>query len=392
MKKEFGKQLAVLSVSTITILGSTAVSPVLSSIKSAFPQMSDGVIQLVLTLPTMLIIPSCLLCRAAIRRIGEKRVLLLGTAVYLIGGLGAGLMPSFQLLLLMRGILGIGCGLITPMAQNLISSHFDGETKLKMTSYSASASYLMGILASVVVSRLAGVQWRLAFLIYLMALAVLLLNAIYLPTDIPAGDSEKTPAARRYGRNIPAYFTILAMCGINGAFYTFSASISLFMRQEQIGDDTTSGIVVSAFMICGFVVGLLVPAIRRCLKKQTMALGALMMGSGYWLLSAADSLPLLILAASLVGGSYSILYSGIFTSIRAQSRGPEETTTLVTMTTAGMFLGQAVSQYILRGVEWLLGYGGYRFRFTFLSMILFVCAAGCIFYSRRGEKRYAADQ
>lgn len=386
MEKDFGKRLAVLSVSTITILGSTAVSPALSGIKSAFPQMSDSVIQLILTLPTLLIIPSCLLCRSAIRRMGEKRVLLMGITIYLIGGLGAGLMPNFYLLLAMRGVLGIGCGFITPMAQNLISSHFDGEVKVKMTSYSASASYLMGILASFTVGRLVGIQWRLAFTIYLVALAVLLLNAVYLPSDAPQERPAEAAGAQRYGPNVPALLTMLAMFGINGAFYTFSASISLFMRQERIGDDTTSGIVVSAFMVCGFVVGLLVPAVRRRIKGLTMALGALMMGCGYWLLSLAGSLPSLMAAAAMVGGSYSILYSGIFTRIRAQARGPEETTTLVTLTTAGMFLGQASSQYLLRGAELLLGHSGYRFRFALLAVILLVCAAGCVYHTCKRKK------
>ena len=191
MDKNFAKKAAVLSVSTITILGSTAVSPALSGIKSAFPQMSDGWIQMILTLPTLLIIPSCLLCRYAISRMGQKNVLLLGIIIYLIGGLGAGLAPSFAVLLVMRGILGIGCGFITPMAQNLISSNFEGEEKQRLTSYSASASYLRGIIASFCVGRLVGINWRLAFLIYFVAAVVMVLNILYLPDDRKNSASEE---------------------------------------------------------------------------------------------------------------------------------------------------------------------------------------------------------
>ena len=91
-------------------------------------------------------------------------------------------------------------------------------------------------------------------------------------------------------------------------------------------------------------------------------------------------------AAALVGGSYSILYSGIFTKIRSQARGPEEPTTLVTLTTAGMFLGQASSQYLLRGAELLLGYSGYRFRFALLAAILLACAAGCVYHAYKRKR------
>ncbi len=381
MDKNFAKKAAVLSVSTITILGSTAVSPALSGIKSAFPQMSDGWIQMILTLPTLLIIPSCLLCRYAISRMGQKNVLLMGIIIYLIGGLGAGLAPSFAVILVMRGILGIGCGFITPMAQNLISSNFEGEEKQSLTSYSASASYLMGIIASFCVGRLVGINWRLAFLIYFVAAVVMVLNILYLPDDRKNSASEENELSNSKDTskpNIPAFLTIIAMFGINGAFYTFSASISLFMRGEGIGNETSSGIVVSSFMICGFIIGLIVPFFRKILKSYTMSLGCLMMGAGYMILSKGSDIRILMAAAALVGGSYSILYSGIFTRIRSLSRSEKETTTLVTLTTAFMFLGQAVSQYILSAVELLAGTSGYRFRFMFLAVVLLICMAGCI--------------
>lgn len=388
MNRDYAKRAAVLSVSTITILGSTAVSPALSGIKSAFPQMSDAWIQMILTLPTLLIIPSCLMCRYAISRMGQKRVLIMGIIIYLIGGLGAGLAPDFATLLIMRGILGVGCGFITPMAQNLISSNFSGEVKTRLTSYSASASYLMGIIASFLVGNLVAVNWRLAFLVYFVALVVMILNIIYLPDDRPHEKTASVPenAAENTAQsvsgknriNVPALITMIAMFGINGAFYTFSASISLFMRGDSIGNESSSGIVVSSFMICGFVVGLIVPKIRQLINGYTMALGCLMMGGGYLILSSAHTMGVLMLAAALVGGSYSILYSGIFTKIRSQARSEEETTTLVTFTTAFMFLGQALSQYILRGVELILGISGYRFRFGFLALILLICMFWCI--------------
>ncbi len=388
MKKGYAKMAAVLSVSTITILGNTAVSPALSGIKSAFPQMSDSWIQMILTLPTLLIIPSCLLCRYAISRMGQKNVLLMGIIIYLIGGLGSGLAPDFYMLLAFRGILGIGCGFITPMAQNLISSNFTGETKQKLTSYSASASYLMGIIASFLVGRLVGINWRMAFLIYLIALVVLVLNIIYLPDDRKINHESEvmneetvTKISDTYeskGINIKAILVMIAMFGINGAFYTFSASISLFMRTEGIGNETSSGIVVSAFMICGFMVGLVVHPVRKLLKEYMIVLGCFMMGAGYALLSQAADIPVLMVAAAMVGGSYSILYSEVFTKIRQAARSEEETTTLVTYTTACMFLGQALSQYILRGVEHIAGVSGYRFRFIFVGALLLVSMVGCI--------------
>lgn len=138
-------QMAVLSISMITILGSTAVSPALAGIKSAFPMYSDSTIQLILTIPPLFIIPSCCLCGYLARKWGKKKVLISGILLYLAGGLGAGAMPGFYSMLGARALLGIACGLITPMAQALISTHFEGETRAKLTGYSSSASYSTSI-------------------------------------------------------------------------------------------------------------------------------------------------------------------------------------------------------------------------------------------------------
>jgi hypothetical protein len=58
--------------------------------------------------------------------------------------------------------------------------------------------------------------------------------------------------------------------------------------------------------------------------------------------------------------------------------------------TASMFIGQSVSVYILQLVEWVLGQSGYRFRFTFLAVMLGIAAVEGIFngvYRRKDLKK-----
>ncbi|MDL2272225.1 MFS transporter [Desulfovibrio sp. OttesenSCG-928-I05] len=389
---------AVLSVSTITILSSTAVSPALAGIKAAFPDLADSTIQLVLLIPPLCIIPACFLCGPMAERFGRKRVLLFGIALYLLGGLGAGLMPTFSLMLAARGLLGVGCGFITPMAQALIGPHFKGSLRERMLGYSASASYMMGIVASFTVSWLAAVNWRLSFCIYLVALVVLALNILYLPGDLPPGKTasgalpmvpEAAPAGgeairprpERLSPNWRAMLVILAMGLVNVAFYIFSVSIALFMAQEGIGGESSSGGVVAVFMLSGFFVGLVTARIRESAGPYTNAVAALMMGGGYLVLALGTSVPVLCLGAAGVGGSYSIFYSGIFLQILHLSRTPRENTRLVTYATAALFLGQFVSVALMQTAETLTGFSGYRFRFAFLAAMLGSAAAGVIVYA-----------
>ena len=287
---------------------------------------------------------------------------------------------------------GVACGLITPLAQALISSHFKGETRAKMMSYSASASYLMGIIASFAVAWLAAYNWRLAFLIYLIALIVLILNIRYLPKD--QVQETVTGTGKRQGANWKAYLVIGGMALINVAFYTFSTSIALYLKGEAIGNDTTSGYVVSVFMAAGFFMGFAVPGIRKRAKYFTVTIACLMMGAGYAGLAALHTLPLIIVSAALIGASYSIFYSSVFLKISRLSRSERENTKLVTFTTAGMFLGQTVSVYLLQAAERIFHMSGYRFRFAFLAgglvIAVIVAVIGYFALNRHTETHVAA--
>ncbi len=367
------KMISILSISLITILGSTAVSPALAGIKNEFSYLSDEQIQLVLMMTPLFIIPTSLLCNQLASRIGMKKVLVVGIALYLIGGLGSGIMPSFNLILAGRALLGIGCGLVTPMAQALISEHYEGRIKEKMTGYSASASYLMGIVSSVVVGQLVLVHWRLSFLIYSVAFFTLFMNFRYLPDERDKNhllESEVSEPSMNY----PALWIMVLMGMINIAFYTYSISIALFLRSEGIGNLSSSGPLVASFMMFGFLVGLVTDYIRQYLKAMTPALACVMMGLGYYGLSVFSNLVALAIASALIGGSYSIFYSSVFIKIGKLSRTKAENTKLVTGVTASMFIGQSVSGYVLRIVELVSGIHGYRFKFGVLAMGLFFSA------------------
>lgn len=363
------KALAVLSIGTITILAGMAVSPALAGIKSAYPQLDDAVIQLVLTLPSLFVIPACFGYQWIADRIGNKNTLILGIILYLFGGVGGGMMPGFYSMLAARAILGISCGILTPMAQTLISSRFTGELKERMTGYPAAASYLMGIFASFTVGNIAAIHWRLAFLVYLLAFAVLFLNVRYLPKDRPEKTGNKG-LKKKEGISWRAVYIIISMALVNIAFYTFSTSIALFMKKEGIGADNASGIVVAVFMTAGFAVGIWNAPIRKKLGRFSVGIAALAMGTGYMVLVQSEQQFLLFLAAVLIGGSYSIFYTEIFLAAGRQSVHTEENVKIITYTTAAMFVGQALSGKALQCMEVLFQMEGYRFRFGFLSIAL----------------------
>ena len=78
----------ILSISLLTVMASTAVSPALSSIKESFAGISDTSAKLVLTLPSLIMIPFSLLSGWLSARMNKKTLVLLGMLLYLIMGVG----------------------------------------------------------------------------------------------------------------------------------------------------------------------------------------------------------------------------------------------------------------------------------------------------------------
>ena len=227
------QQIAILSVSFLTILVGTALSPALVEIHKAFPEISEQWLQLVLTIPALFLVPVSLLSSSVIQTIGLKRALLAGLALYFIGGVGAGISGSFLQLLCFRGILGIGAGIVGPLAQILIATYFTGDVRVRMTGLAASATYLMGITASWSIGRLVTIGWRMVFAVYGITIFVWVMNAFFLPNP-PAESADKEKGLGR--KNISALFLALSMCLIEVAFYAFSTNIALFVNHENWGD------------------------------------------------------------------------------------------------------------------------------------------------------------
>lgn len=373
---------AVLSVSTLSILCGTAVSPALAGIQAAFPEQSSQMIQLVIILPSLMIVPTSLLSGSWSNRFGAKRVLTAGILIYLFGGAGAVFAGSFKWMLAFRVLLGIGSGVVIPFAQSLIPMLYDGELRERMIGYSASSSYLMGMIAALLAGNLAAINWRYPFLIYLFAVPVLILTLKYIPPLKSPSPSKKIKGAKdttRFTRYNKALVISGCMCLLNVAFYTFSTSIALFMRQDDIGSITSSSTVVFVFMLSGFLTGIWLSRLRRWLHGFSEAAGLLMMAVGFGLLTISRELLTVHVAGGLIGASYSILYPAVFLQIGKYYEG-RANAIAISIATAGLFLGQCLSPSILSLAEQVFNQQGFRFHFLFLSCCLTVAFAATGFW------------
>jgi len=350
----------------ITVMASAAVSPALANISNAFPEAGMGLIKTILTLPSLFIIPFSLLSGVLVHKFGNKNVLIAGIVIYIIGGIAPVWANTIPQLLIFRAILGCGCGLIMPISQILIASNFTGSVKARITGYSGAASYLMGVVASFVVAPLSSMDWHYSFYIYLIAVVVLVLNRVGVPNNKPV-QTEKTEKSAKISRNVLTI--IFGILLVNIAFYAVPANVALFMKEQEIGSQTSAGTVISFFMISGFLAGIFLHHLKGIFKSYIVLFGVTMMAIGYIILSNSYHMFSVISGSALVGFSFGILFPSLLILITSKC-SDKACVIALSIASCSQFLGQFLSPYVLSIIKDLFGLESLRYDFVILAVAL----------------------
>lgn len=80
------------------------------------------------------------------------------------------------LLILVSCLTGIGAGIIIPLSTGYIVDYFTGDYRIRQLGYSSSINNLTLVLATMLASYLANVDWHLPFLVYTLPAIPLILR------------------------------------------------------------------------------------------------------------------------------------------------------------------------------------------------------------------------
>ena len=122
--------VGIWSISALNALPGLAVSVI-------FPDATELEIQMVSSLPSLLIIPFIILSGQLTERVNSIKLLQIGLSIFLLSGILYLLSNKMWQLVVVSGLLGIGSGLIVPLSTGLISHFFTGPYRTKQFGYSS---------------------------------------------------------------------------------------------------------------------------------------------------------------------------------------------------------------------------------------------------------------
>lgn len=361
----------ILSISMATVMAGAAISPGLGLIAQAFPEASPTTIKLILTAPSLMIIPFSFLSSYLTSKITKKSIALLGLLIYFVGGIAPQFMPTVELIIAFRLLLGVGVGLIMPLDASLINDYFEGKERTLMMGYNSALSNFSGIVTMLLAGWLATFGWRLPFNVYILGVFIFLLVLFFLPK----GEVQQAPQGEKsYKIPLIVYCYSLAMGGIMLAYYSVATNMALFLEQNNLGGAVLTGTIVSLTTVGGMITSLFIVQIELTFKKFVIPVLLFSMGLGFSFLMVTNSVALIMVSVILIGFGQGVLFPVL--TLKALDEVPFHRADLTASIVASfIFLGQFLSPLVLDSIGKLATGSEIRFQYGVLATIIFLSVA-----------------
>ena len=334
---------AILSVSLLTIMAPTAVSPALAAIKEAFQGISETEAKLVLTLPTLMM-PLGLVAAKLTERFDKKKILLVGMFLFLVFGVGGGFVDDFKVLIAMRVMFGVGIGIMTPLSTSLIFDFVsDTNRRNKMMGYQGAVNQLGGLIFMALSGVLANISWRYSFLCYAFVVVSILMTLMFMPS-IPPMKKQAAATGKKEPFDWKIYPLAFFAMMIFVCFFVVNTDLALFMVHENLGDAQDCGFALSVMRIPAIFAGIMLGWLMKNLKDWTVTIATLFMAAGYFVIAEAQSYNMIMTGCLIIGIGGGVSIPPLFTFV-PRIVTPRQRTLGVAIVSMVAQLGQFVSPF-----------------------------------------------
>lgn len=366
--------IGIWSVSALTSLPGLAVSPILGELSTIFPHATELDIQMLTSLPSLLIIPFVLLAG----KLAEKRdfIRLLRVGLWLFAASGVLYLFSSRMwqLMAVSALLGIGAGLIIPLSTGLISRYFTGEYRVRQFGYSSAITNMTLVVATAVTGYLAEVHWRLPFAVYLLPLISLVLSA-YLKKDAASVTIKQAAAiippiqstpviSGKYGIHIRHLVQLMLFYGLV-TYVVLAVTFNLpFLMEAHHFSSGNSGLMISLFFLAIMAPGFMLDSLVKLLGNKTKLYSLLAIAIGLLLIWISPTEWLIVPGCILVGLGYGIIQPLIYDKT-VDTAIPQKATLALAFVMVMNYLAILLSPFITDFFQWIFHTGSQEFPFIF---------------------------
>ncbi len=336
----------------IATLTNVIISPTMNQLTTYFSNVDPVLVKYILTIPSLLIIPSALLSIPLSDRFGEKKVLIIALLVYGVAGCAVAFADNIYTILFLRALFGIGVGLLTPILKALPADFFKGEEEHIVVARTASFSSVGNIIFILIAGLVSAYSWHYTFLVYAVGFFVLASVIFFLP-DIPPvkptiKDSVYTSIKRKTTHTSSKIFTpyfnllLLSMLIYMVIKFLLFTDYALILAERGFTNPNISAFAFALSGVVSFFIAYYLHTINDKFGKLLYISVPLCIGLSYIIMYYAHSITFFFLAQVFAG-----ITTGVYiplSVILALKVLPQESSVKgMAYLTAVMFVGQLIS-------------------------------------------------
>lgn len=344
-KSNTGLKAAILTMSFIQ-MATNAVASILANIAAEFPETSVTTVQYLMTFPNLMIVAVSVIAAGLAERIFKRTLAATGLFLAAASGvLSFAVHGSIVILYVWAGMLGIGVGLVVPMANSLISDYFQENERDAMLGYQTGAANAGSMIMTYVGGILATIAWQFDYLVYLLAIPGLILTLMFVPKQNVVTQNQVATEKKKFKIEAHEVLFCVVAAVYMLMFYLGPTNIALYFSEKQIGNTMTAGTASSLLLLGGVVMGFFFGKLAEKIGKHTITLGFMALFIGYTLIYIKGQLVPTYIGCVFVGMSNPLVMPQCMGSVVSEDK--QRTTVMMSVVFAianlGTFLAPAIT-------------------------------------------------
>ncbi len=385
---ELMKKATLILCGLAMVIGSSLLAPAMEKISAEYPAAPPALLPLIITLPALTLLIGLVASSALSTKVPIKNLILSGLILILISGVGPYFVHSLYVIIILRGILGIGLGMIMPLQTALFAEYAEAQRTV-LIGANVTVNCIFGVLLFAAAGKLAEINWRLIFLLYAIFALILVLAIIYIPQRplTPASTAPSASASAPSHRRLPAsvfvYCFLIALVTLTG--YVMTTIMANYLTIHQLGGASEVGILTALATAVSAIGGMLVPLVTKYLRNYATPILILLCGLGFFCYTLTASLGFVTLGHGLTGFAQGVL-GCILTFKLTQVVALEQVSIASSCYLATLFVSQFLSPYWLMLHKNVLHLTSDAAAYTVYALVMVVLAAFAFFWMHREER------
>lgn len=354
------KKFSIMILALAGVAGMSLVSPVMASLAAEFPSVDPSAITMVVTLPAFTILPALFLTSALVTKVERMWINAIAFLFVTVGGILPGFLHSFPLILVSRGLLGFGMGMLMPMQSTYVAEYPEAE-RAGIMGGSQGVNNIISALLVMLVGVISVNNWRNAFFLYGIFAAVFLIVFTGIPRTGKLGGGEaaaNTVVEKTNGKIGPVF---VLFCASQFVVQTFNiammSSLSFYVAENGIGGTQLTSTITSVGTLVLAVFSILIPYLLKIFRRWAGVVFLAVTALGFLISSMTSSVTL------AVGFCLVYTFAGLYSThvaITITTILPLHLVALgSSISTASIFIGQFISPMVQKLVGSAAGVSAY---------------------------------